>query len=234
MPVAPREIPLSQAIAESPASAAALHALADSHARKHPGRDEHQTIRHWQADAGTFCYQTHIAITGQPRDRLDWLADILYNASTLPSQPWYTQFRGGASQAIDVEPPAGIDRHQLALGCFDLGMKAQRCYRQLVSLAWRDAATAVIVARSVPDGPAVPPGVRLAYTPAPNGEVLHWSDGCLHWHHVCCTPGAAMLPGALDRWLLNAMRRVGLDSAERATYRDEALAMRRWLQEGPA
>ena len=76
----------------------------------------------------------------------------------------------------------------------------------------------------------MPSGVRLAYTLPPNGEVLHWADGCLHWHHICCTPGAAVLPGAADRWLLTALRFLRLDGAERATYRDEAQMMRRWLQ----
>ncbi|WP_197484230.1 hypothetical protein, partial [Halioglobus sp. HI00S01] len=63
--------------------------------------------------------------------------------------------------------------------------------------------------------------------------VLHFENGRLHWHHICCTPGAGMLPGRLDRWLINAMRRTGLDCAERKTYRDEALKLRDWLDTQP-
>ena len=87
-----------------------------------------------------------------------------------------------------------------------------------------------IVARSIDSGPPPPAGARLAYTLGPNGEVLYWEDECLHWHHICCTPGAALLPAAPDRWLINTLRRLGLDGAERATYRLEAQQMRDWLQ----
>ena len=134
MSLTPREIPLSQAIAESSSSAVDLHELARSHADQHNAVDQCQTIRHWQAAAGTYCYQTHIAISGQPRERLVWLTETLYHASTMESQPWYAQFRGGTSAALDIETPEEITQHQLALGKFDLGMRALRCYRQLVSL----------------------------------------------------------------------------------------------------
>jgi hypothetical protein len=192
--------------------------------------DQTQTIRHWQADAGTYCYQTHIAISGQPGERLAWLAEILYNAAGMQSQPWYPQFLGGESQPVEAEPPANISEHQLVLGKFDLGLKKARCYRQLVSLARPEADTAIIAARSVDAGPPLPGGVALAYTLAPNGEVLYWSDNCLHWHHICCTPGAALLPGFADRWLINAMRWLRFDGVERGTYHAEALNMQRWLQ----
>jgi hypothetical protein len=212
------------------ASAEALQTLADKHRQQHRTVDDYQTIRHWQADAGTYCYQTHIAISGQPREQLAVLAETLYNASTMGSQPWYPQFLGGDSQAIAQDPPPGISTQQLALGQFDLGLPATRCYRQLVSLAWPQPDSAVIVARSVDTGPTLPQGAPLAFTLAPNGEVLHWAGDCLHWHHICCTPGAALLPGAADRWLINALRWLRLDGAERKTYRDEAVNMQLWLQ----
>ena len=118
----------------------------------------------------------------------------------------------------------------VAWGRFDLGLSKPRYYRQLVSLARPALTTSVIVARSVNEGPNLPPGAQLAFTQEPNGEVLHWQDDYLHWHHICCTPGAGLLPGRLDRWLINGLRRLGLDSAERKTYREEALQLRDWLQ----
>jgi hypothetical protein len=172
MPLQDQEVSLSQAIAQSCASAKVLQRLAAAHRKQHPTIDECQTIRHWQTDAGTYSYQTHIAISGQPREQLAALAETLYNASAMDSQPWYPQFLSGDSQAIVQAPPPGISAQQLALGQFDLGLPAPRCYRQLVSLALPEADCAVIVARSVDMGPKVPQEAPLAYTP-PNGEVLH-------------------------------------------------------------
>ena len=230
------ELPLVEAIAESTESAETLGKLAAAHRRRHLAVDTHQTIRHWVPDAGTWCYQTHIAISGQTRDRLYWLAETLYNASTLDSQPWYPQFLGGESQPTIKPVPPGIHQHQLALGRFDLGVGKPRYYRQLLSMAWPDDDTAILVARSVDTGPALGDELPLAYTLAPNGEVLYWADERLHWHHICCTPGARVLPGIADRWLINALRLMRLDGAEKRTYRDEALGMRNWLRRdgGPA
>jgi hypothetical protein len=159
-----------------------------------------------------------------------WLSDIFFRAATLSSQPWYPQFKGGKSVVPDAPPAKGIARHQLTWGRFDLGLPTPRYYRQLVSAAQPDDFTTVIVARSVPQGPQLPEGAKLAYTLPPNGEVLHLHKDCLHWHHICCTTGAALLPAALDRWFINALRRLGLATTERTTYRREAEMLRDWLQ----
>ena len=230
MPSTINQLTVSRAVATAPDAARALQQLAPSHRQQHTAIDQHQTIRHWQADAGTFCYQTHIAISKQPPSRLASLAEFMYNAATLKQQAWYPQFQGGATAPLSTSPLPGIDRHQLAWGCFDLGLPAPRYYRQLVSLARPDPQTAILVARSTDDGPSLPAGVPLAYTLDPNGEVFYWADDCLHWHHICCTPGAAILPGRLDRWLINSLRWLGLDQAERQTYREEAEQLRDLLQ----
>ena len=226
------ETSVEQAVADAPSACAELVALAAGHRRSHRQVNVHDTRRHWVGSARTYSYQTHIAINDQPPERLDWLTDVFFNAAGMASQPWYPQFRGGEAMALEAEAGEGIARHQLTLGCFDLGLSAPRCYRQLVSLAAPDAHTRVIIARSVGEGPALPRDTRLAYTLDPNGEVLHFEDGRLHWHHICCTPGAAVLPGVLDRWLINTLRRAGLDAAERRTYREEAQRLRDWLS-GP-
>lgn len=157
------------------------------------------------------------------------MVDLFFNAATLEHHPWYPQFGGGSSQRISQPPAQGINQHHLCLGQFDLGMPSPRYYRQLVSLAKPQQNTAVIVARSVNEGPPLPASAALAFTPAPNGEVFHYADGCLHWHHICCTSGPALLPPRLDRWLINCLRFVGLDQAERNTYRGEAEQLRNWL-----
>jgi len=224
------EVGVDQAIEHSPAHCRELAALAEQHRRRHLERGQCETIRAWQPDAGTWCYQTHIAIPGQSPERLAWLAEVFYNAAALASYPWYPQFAGGRCQALEQVAPGGIARHQLCWGRFDLGLSALRYYRQLVSLAQPDDRTAVIAARSVHQGPALPGDALLTFTVAPNGEVLHFADGCLHWHHICCTTGAGLLPGRLDRWLINGLRWLRLDQAERKTYRQEAEMLNEWLQ----
>jgi len=224
-----REVDLNDAIREAPAQASRLAALASAHREQHQASNSHDTIKHWESTAGTFCYQTHIAIDVQPEERLEWLAEVFYRQASLPSQPWYPQFMGGSIQTPDVGPAEGITDHLLAWGRFDLGLPTPRYYRQLVSLAHAGPSTRVIVARSVNEGPALPADARLAYTLNPNGEVLHFEEGRLHWHHICCTPGAGVLPARLDRWLINTLRRTGLDGAERKTYREEAEQLRDWL-----
>ena len=225
------EILLQQAIDNAPDTSQRLLTLAAKHRARHDQVNQHHTLRHWESSAGTFCYQTHIAIDSQTAERLDWLSDLFFNAATLSSQPWYPQFLGGQAYPLETPMAAGIEKHQLTLARFDLGLPAPRYYRQLVSLASPDTATRVIIARSVAEGPALPHGARLAYTLDPNGEVLHFENGCLHWHHICCTPGAGVLPGRLDRWLINALRCTGLDQAERKTYREEAEQLRDWLSD---
>ena len=226
------ELSLQPALQQAPAASERLIELASMHRTRHTRVNQHHTIRHWEPTAGTFCYQTHIAIDRQARRQLEWLTDIFFSAATLSSQPWYPQFLGGEVQALDTPPAAGIVKQQLALGRFDLGMPTPRCYRQLLSLAAPQETSRVIVARSVDAGPELPIDTPLAYTLDPNGEVLHFENGRLHWHHICCTPGAGVLPGRLDRWLINALRCTGLDQAERRTYREEAEQLRDWLS-GP-
>ncbi|MGB1139909.1 MAG: hypothetical protein ACPG1A_03350 [Halioglobus sp.] len=224
-----QEVSVAQAINDAPVQAARLAELAAAHRAQHMQVDVPNTVAHWEPSAGTYCYQTHIAFGIEDRDTLNWLADTFYNAATMTKQPWYAQFLGGQAEALDAPPAEGIDQHQLAVGRFDLGLSRPRCYRQLVSLASHGETTRIIIARSVDEGPPIPDGTTLAYTLDPNGEVLHYENGLLHWHHICCTPGAGLLPQPADRWLINTLRRLRLDSAERTTYREEAQELRAWV-----
>ena len=224
------EITIETAITQAPKHAEHLLTMAQQHRAGHKAINQCQIIRNWHPSAGTWCYQTHIAIADQPDYRLDWLTNIFFNAATLVRHPWYPQFGGGKRQSLSQPPARGIDQHQLCWGRFDLGLSSPRYYRQLVSLALPEKNTAAIVARSVNQGPPLPDKAVLAFTPAPNGEVFHYANGRLHWHHICCTSGPALLPPRMDRWLINCLRYVGLDQAERKTYRGEAEQLRDWLQ----
>ena len=187
------------------------------------------TLNYWHPPAKTFTYHTHIAVPSVKRATLDIVADTFFGAADLRRQPWYAQFQFGESRALDHAPPAGILRHQLAISTFEVGLKAPRCYRQLVvDSAPRDD-TRVVSLVSVDVDWEIPEGAVLAMTLEPSGDVFEWRGGALHWHHICTTPGVGLLPGALDRWLLNSLRRLRLDSAERRTYRDEAESFLRWV-----
>ncbi len=223
------ELSLQLAADEAPASARALLQLAAGQREQHGDERDCYSTRHWESSAGTWCYHTHVVANDQAEQRLEQLANIFFNAATLSVQPWYPQFQGGTNQTAQHPLPEGIRQHQLALAGFDVGLRTPRYYRQLISLARPHDHTAVIVARSISEGRPLPGGAKLAYTLAPNGEVLHWKNGHLHWHHICCTPGAGLLPTVPDRWLINLLRAVKLDQAERRTYRREALLWRNWL-----
>ena len=224
------EISLDEAIHRAPIAASELAQLA-SRAQTAAAAPRVPCIqRYWIPSAGTHCYHTHIAVSGQSRQRFEWAAELFYGAAELERQPWYEQFLGGCSEACEQSPDTAIEKHQLCLGRFDLGLGMPRAYRQLVSLSRPDADTAVIVARSITQGPTLPDNTKLAYTVDPNGEVLHWDGEYLHWHHICCTPGAVLMPQPVDRYFMNMLRVLRLDGAERKTYSDEATQFRDWLQ----
>lgn len=224
------EIAVNDAAQEARTSALELAAMAKIHRDKYRALDHCSIERSWLASAGTYVYQSHIAITEQSVDRFSWLTKTFFHAASLSIQPWYSEFQGGKCLALSLPPQVGVDDHQLCWGGFDLGMPAPRYYRQLVSLLRPTVSTAVIVARSVNEGPPLPDGARLAYTVSPNGEVLFWENDCLHWHHICCTLGAGIVTGRLDRYLINMLRCLRLDQLERKTYRKEAEQLRDWLQ----
>ncbi|MBB3048199.1 hypothetical protein FHR99_002473 [Litorivivens lipolytica] len=226
------ELSLGEAIDQAPIAAAQL-AQAAAQAQRVPVVPQKPHIqRYWVPSAGTYSYHTHIAVSGQSRERFKWAIELFYNAAELERQPWYEQFLGGLSEPCEAASASTIEKHQFCLGRFDLGLGAPRAYRQLVSLSRPDGDTAVVVARSINKGPGLPENTKLAYTVDPNGEVLHWDGEHLHWHHICCTPGPALLPQPVDRYLMNLLRVLRLDGAERKTYRDEAAQFRTWLQGG--
>ena len=118
MSVQSLQIPVAAAVKEAPVTSATLLGLAEDHRLKHTQVDSAQTIRHWDRLARSYCYQTHIAISGQGRERLPWLLEVLYSASSLPTQPRYSQFQGGACTGtiFAVRPVLDCCRQRLIAG----------------------------------------------------------------------------------------------------------------------
>lgn len=188
--------------------------------------------RFWQADAGTWCYHTAIAAPCSHPDAARLMAGVFYRAATLARQPWYAQFQGGAARPWPRPLPDGVAERQLCWSRFDLGLRRCRAYRQQVAWLAVDETTAAVVLRSVASEWRADTDSVLAYTLAPTGDVFRQQEGCLQWHHLCTTDGVGMLPMPMDRWLINALRAVGLDGVERRTYREEALAWAAWVGDG--
>ena len=223
---------VGEAITDAPVSVMTMHTMAKAMRRQHNQVDRCKIERHWMSGLKSHLYHTHIAISEQDEGTLSWLTGLFYHTASQTALPWYPAFLGGQSETLSIAPADGIDEHQLCWAKFDLGLGKPRYYRQLLSLGHPNPATAVVAARSVDCGPVPPEPAILAYTLSPNGEVLHWDEArqLLHWHHICCSPGASLLPGRLDQYLMNTLRFCGLDMAERKTYREEAEKMCDWLQ----
>lgn len=213
-------VPLLHAIAHAPAHAAVAAHLG-AQVRATPAAPI-RTVRAWTS-AG-HRYVTSLCVPAAPAEAVPALAALLYGAAALPSQPWYASFLRGRVRPCPAPPAPGTRRHQLASATFDLGLGQPRTWHTLVSEVHLDAATRAVGLVSVPAEPEPDDGV-VAPLLAPSGDVLHHDGDALHWHHVVVTPGVGLLPGAPDRWLLAALRGLGLDGQERATYRAEALGL---------
>jgi len=222
------ELSPQAAATEAHASARELSVLVD---RYGPVTDVPVIRRWWIPSAATWCYHTAIAVPAAP-ESLRIATGVFVDAARLPSQPWYPQFRYGLTAPLpdDVDPSGS---HSLSIGVFDVGLPKPRAYRQWVSHQVLPANRQAIVMRSVAS-PALawPSGVVPAYALSPSGDVLEYVDGRLVWHHICTTPGASVLPMPMDRWLINALRLLRLDGAERNTYRQELTAWADWVQQG--
>lgn len=222
------QVQQDQAQQEAPHVAQQLHNMALQAER---GADSGPVTIHrsWQPGMGTYTYHTHVRVACQQRDTFRCVADCFFQAARLPYQPWYTQFVRGELQT--VSPAAGAVRACLNLPVFDFGLGKLHAYRQLLSAFEPDADTCVLVLRSVHAALPFRTGTLPAFTLSPTGDVLHLADGILHWHHICTVAGVGVLPGWLEKPLMNALRFLRLDGRERQTYREEAGAFIRWLDD---
>ena len=94
----------------------------------------------------------------------------------------------------------------------------------------RQSKTHAVVLRSVPESIPALTVSRQVFILPPTGDIFSMGEAGLHWHHICTTSGVRLLPGILDRWLMNVLRASGLDSKERKTYITEAEAFARFVK----
>jgi hypothetical protein len=178
---------------------------------------------HWNPMAKTYTYHTHVVVPDISSTSLATLSHLFFNAYTLQQHGWYSQFVSGMMIPLPVitEVPG---EHQLGQGYFDFGVGALRRYHLLFSKMDVDNKTQAVVLRSVPEHIPVLKPSRQVFILPPSGDIFSIDEQGLHWHHICTTSGVRLLPGVLDRWLMNVLRASGLDSRERGTYITEAAA----------
>jgi hypothetical protein len=185
--------------------------------------------RHWNAAAKTFTYHTHVVVPGIAASAVDLLSALFFNAYSLQQHGWYSQFSSGAMRPLAFTPTVRGE-HQLGQGYFDFGVGALRRYHVLFSRIRIDTHTHAVALRSVEENVPVLQASKQVFILPPTGDVFALDAAGLHWHHICTTSGVRLLPGVLDRWLMNALRATGLDHKERQTYIAEAEAFTRFVR----
>ena len=183
-------------------------------------------VSHWNPDYTTFTYHTHAVARNFKADSLEHLAKLFFNAYSLGKQEWYSQFVCGENHPLPKNIKHTIDstdRHyQIGQGYFDFGVPSLRHYHTLFSLKQFDEASAVLVLRSIDHPFQALRKSKKVYLLPPTGDYFSLKQGDLHWHHICTVTGIGLLPGTMDRFLMNTLRHLGLDKQERKTYREEA------------
>ena len=184
---------------------------------------------HWNPVAKTFSYHTHVVVPHINSTSLETLSHLFFNAYNLQQHGWYSQFVSGTITPLPFN--TGVrGEHQLGQGYFDFGVGALRRYHLLFSKIQVDAKTHAVVLRSVPENIPVLTKSRQVFILPPTGDIFSIDEAGLHWHHICTTSGVRLLPGVLDRWMMNALRALRLDSKERKTYITEAEAFARFVK----
>jgi hypothetical protein len=183
---------------------------------------------YWNPTAKTFSYHTHVVVPNIASTAIGVLSHLFFNAYTLQQHGWYSQFVSGtiAPLSFTTDIPG---EHQLGQGYFDFGVGALRRYHLLFSKIEIDKLIHAVVLRSVPEHIPVLKPSRQVFILPPTGDVFSVDEAGLHWHHICTTSGVGLLPGVLDRWLMNVLRATGLDGKERETYITEAEAFARFV-----
>ncbi|MEP1472692.1 MAG: hypothetical protein ABJK20_12305 [Halieaceae bacterium] len=211
------EVAIDSALEEIEQHTATSLALCDT-----PTRSGEPTVsRYWFPPAKTFIYHTVSAIEDANHKTLDDVAQVFFNANQLKSQPWYPAFLDGWSEPLDAPTPSYVMSAARGQASFDFGLRKPRYYNQLVVSFSPDEDTRGIALRSITGLPQRRDQVK-AYTLSPTVDLLRLRDGRLEWHHIVTVAGPALLPPGADRLLMNTLRRLRLDHAERNTYLDEA------------
>jgi len=220
------EIPIDQALQELQSTLAVL--LRQCKTLPLSANSSGITCRHyWNPTARTFTYHTQVVVPDIKSTTIKMLSHLFFNAYTLQQHGWYSQFVSGTTTSLPFATDVA-GQHQLGQGYFDFGVGALRRYHLLFSKIEVDALTHAVVLRSVSaQMPGLQPSRQVFILP-PTGDIFSIDDAGLHWHHVCTTSGVRVLPGVLDRWLMNMLRASGFDGRERATYITEAEAFARF------
>jgi len=184
---------------------------------------------HWNPAAKTFSYHTHVVVPHINSESLETLSHLFFNAYSLQRHGWYSQFVSGTIKPLPFKTNVRGE-HQLGQGYFDFGVGVLRRYHLLFSKIQVDAKTYAVILRSVPENIPALTTSRQVFILPPTGDIFSIDEAGLHWHHICTTSGVRVLPGILDRWLMNALRACGLDSKERKTYITEAEAFARFVK----
>jgi hypothetical protein len=221
----PTEIALPEALNEAAAVTDTLLEMARQAEMQAAGQAINIS-RSWTVHARTYTYHTHVQVECTDSATFEKVADCFFYAALLPSQPWYEQFLRG--KVWPVTPAIGAVRAALCLPEFDFGLGKTHSYRQLLNEFSRTDYCRVLVLRSIAHEVHFPSDTVHAFTLSPTGDVLHWRDGVLHWHHICTVSGVGLLPAGVERCVMNALRWLHLDQAERKTYREEAECFIRW------
>jgi hypothetical protein len=184
---------------------------------------------YWNHATKTFSYHTHVVVPDVESQSLETLSHLFFNAYSLKQHGWYSQFVGGTIKPLPFHTDTRGE-HQLGQGYFDFDVGALRRYHLLFSKIEVEAKTHAVVLRSVPENTPALTASRQVFILPPTGDIFSIDEAGLHWHHICTTSGVRLLPGLLDRWLMNALRACGLDSKERKTYITEAEAFARFVK----
>lgn len=224
----PVEIALPSALDESATVAATLMKMSVA-AERDGVLQPVRILRRWEAGAATYTYHTHVQVACADVSIFSKVVDCFFHAAALPAQPWYAHFLRGKS--LSVMPAAGAIRSAICLPEFDFGLGKVHSYRQLVSEFSFAEHCHVLVLRSVTADPDFPANTVAAFTLSPTGDVLHWGNGILHWHHICTVAGVGILPAPIERQVMNILRWLRLDRAERKTYSEEAECFIRWVSD---
>lgn len=181
--------------------------------------------KRWYSPASTFTYHTISAIEGASENTLVDMAEVFFRANSLVSQPWYPAFLGGWSEAVDGPLPHAISQARRGQASFDFGLRRRRFYNQLVAAVSPAENIRGVALRSISGIDGRENEVK-AYTLSPTMDLFHLKGHLLEWHHIVTVAGPALLPPVADRVLMNTLRRLRLNWAERNTYLEEARLLR--------
>jgi hypothetical protein len=224
----PDETTIHYAMVESVTAADTLLSMAQQ-AEQERTSEAITITRSWTPSARTYTYHTHVQVGCADSTVLSKVVDCFFYAATLDVQPWYSQFLRG--KTLSISPARGSARALLCVPEFDFGMGKTHSYRQLLNDFSPSECCHVLVLRSVIHALKFPLNTVPAFTLAPTGDVFHWQEGILHWHHICTVSGVGIMPSGIERYVMNALRWLHLDMAERKTYREEAESFMRWVSD---